>query len=124
MDITPVIRKDQNYIDRYGNSGFQITGRHYTGSIVVSSSEVLEWHTTDRILEDIESLLELFAETPKIQVLLVGCGDSPPFIPERIRKGFRKKCMTIDVMSTGAACRTYNVLLAEDRLVAAALVAI
>ena len=124
MDITPVIHKDQNYIDRYGDGGFQITGQQHKGSIVVSSSEVFEWCTTEKLVEDIEALLELFAQTPNIQVLLVGCGDSPPFIPERIRQGFRKKGMTIDLMSTGAACRTYNVLLAEDRLVAAALVAI
>lgn len=57
-------------------------------------------------------------------ILLAGCG--PRFVPppEGLREAIREMGLSLEWMDTGAACRTFNVLLAEERPVAAALIAV
>ena len=57
-------------------------------------------------------------------ILLVGCGKNPGKLDEVLKESLRLAKIVTDVMTTGAACRTYNVLVAEDRRVAAALIAL
>ena len=59
-----------------------------------------------------------------VEILVVGCGAlfEPP--PSGLREGLSKKGVVLEWMDTGAACRTFNVLLAEDRACAAALIAV
>ena len=64
------------------------------------------------------------ALTGKIDVLLVGMGAEIAPIPGPVREAFDEIGVGIEAMSTGSACRTYNVLLAEDRRVAVALLAV
>jgi uncharacterized protein len=63
----------------------------------------------------------VFAEAGDIEILLVGCGATLVPLGERLRMRLRKAAISADSMSTGAAVRTFNVLLAERRAVAAAL---
>jgi uncharacterized protein len=65
----------------------------------------------------------LDAETG-VEVLLVGTGDEIVFLPNALREAFRAKSIVMEPMSTGAAVRTYNVLLDEQRPVGAALIAV
>ena len=55
-------------------------------------------------------------------VLLLGCGPRAVLPPRALRDALRAKGLVVEPMDTGAACRTYNVLMAEDRRVAAALI--
>ena len=59
-----------------------------------------------------------------VEILVVGCGApfEPP--PSGLREGLSEKGVVLEWMDTGAACRTFNVLLAEDRACAAALIAV
>ena len=66
----------------------------------------------------------LLAEADGIEILLVGTGRELRPLPAALRAAFKEVRISADPMSTGAAVRTYNVLLAEDRAVAAALVAV
>ena len=66
----------------------------------------------------------LIAEAASIEVLLVGMGKELRRLPPTVRDALREVRISADPMSTGAAVRTYNVLLAEDRAVAAALIAV
>ena len=66
----------------------------------------------------------MFEQADGIEILLVGTGKELKPLPPALRQAFREAGISADPMSTGAAVRTYNVLLAEDRAVAAALVAI
>ena len=66
----------------------------------------------------------LIEERPAIEVVLVGAGKRPTTLNTVLRESLRKAGIGADVMTTGAACRTYNVLVAEDRRVAAALIAL
>jgi uncharacterized protein len=55
---------------------------------------------------------------------VLGCGPAALLVPEAVRARFKAAGIAIEAMNTGAACRTYNVLAAEGRPVAAALIAV
>ena len=109
-------------IDAYGNGGFRFAGMSHRGSILCLPSGVHGWQPHDPLTpDDFERVL---AEAEAIEILLVGAGREPRPLPATLRQLFRDAHISVDAMSTGAAVRTYNVLLAEDRAVAAALVAV
>ncbi len=59
-----------------------------------------------------------------VELLLIGAGTQFAVVPPDLRERFRPTGIAVDAMDTGAACRTYNVLLAEGRQLAAALIAV
>ena len=63
-------------------------------------------------------------DTVRPEILLVGCGARTESMPVPVREHFKAQRIALEAMDTGAACRTYNVLIAESRLVAAALIAV
>ena len=111
-------------IDAYGNGGFRFADMSHRGSILALPSGVKAWpissiaEMTDQVLEPI------FAEAEEIELLLIGTGLDMAAIPASLRERFRDAGIGLDVMQTGAAARTYNILLAENRKVAAALIAV
>jgi len=119
LDVTPLVAKDRQVIESYGASGFRVSGHFYDGAILVlpQSTQSLS----------VAALADLTAATlapvidTGIQILLLGCGRHMLPVPQALRQELRAHGVVIDAMDTGAACRTYNVLLAEDRRVAAAL---
>ncbi|MCG7394546.1 MTH938/NDUFAF3 family protein [Microvirga sp. ACRRW] len=111
-------------IDAYGNGGFRFADMSHRGSILALPSGIKAWPIssikglTDAVLEPI------FAEADEIELLLIGTGVDVAAIPASLRERFREAGIGLDVMQTGAAARTYNILLAENRKVAAALIAV
>jgi len=81
----------------------------------------MEWPVRTMQALTLESLEPVMANSPPVDVLLLGVGVRNQLIPEPLRRGLRDAGIVLDAMDTGAACRTYNVLMAEDRRVAAAL---
>ena len=73
---------------------------------------------------DEASLAAVFAEAAEIEVLIVGTGRDIVPLPADLKARLRDAAIVAEAMSTGAAVRTFNVLLAESRAVAAALVAV
>ena len=73
---------------------------------------------------DAAALAPIIAEAETIEVLLLGTGKQPAHIEEGVRTVLAAAGIRLDAMHTGAAARTYNVLIAEDRRVAAALIAV
>jgi uncharacterized protein len=71
-----------------------------------------------------DSLLPITRAEPAIELLILGCGAKFALAPAALRDELRGHGIVVEAMATPAACRTYNVLLAEDRRVAAALIAI
>ena len=111
-------------IDAYGNGGFRFAEMSHRGSILCLPSGIHGWEpATPPLLAktDLEMILE---QASDIEILLVGTGMDLRRIPEDVRAILRNHRISSDPMSTGAAVRTYNVLLAEDRAVAAALIAV
>ena len=124
MDITPEIPADRKYIDHYGDAGFRISGERYEGSVIVTPEQVWLWPVSGMADLNAESVAAVLSVEPAIELLLIGCGARVARIPQEVRDALRAGAITVDGMETGAACRTYNVLMAEERRVAAALIAI
>ena len=124
MDITPEIPADRKYIDHYGDGGFRVGGERYEGSLIVAPEQVWPWTIYDIAQLTAESVATVLAANPPIELLLIGCGARVERVPRDVRKVLRARAIIVDGMETGAACRTYNVLMAEERRVAVALIAI
>ena len=124
MDITPEISADRKYIDHYGDGGFRIGGERHEGSIIVAPEQVWPWAVSVMAELTVASVTDVFAAVPPIDLLLIGCGARVERVPFDFQYALKTKGIFADGMDTGAACRTYNVLMAEDRRVAAALMAI
>jgi uncharacterized protein len=120
MDVTPLIPADRQVIDSYGASGFHVSGAAYEGAILVFPDGTEPWAVNDFAEITATSLAPVIAHGG-IQILLLGCGQRMQPVPAALRQALRQAGIVVDAMDTGAACRTYNVLLAEDRRVAAAL---
>lgn len=111
-------------IDAYGNGGFRFADMSHKGSIFCLPSGIHGWESgSDGILSE-DDINRLLSEADGIDILLLGTGKDLKPLPKALRERFREAGIATDPMSTGAAVRTYNVLLAEDRAVAAALIAV
>ncbi len=111
-------------IDSYGNGGFRIAGEVHSGSIQILSDGAVSPWTGDVAALTADSFAAVLALSPAPEILLVGCGPRAVFIPPPVRQRLREAGIVVDAMNTGAACRTFNVLVGEGRQVAAVLVAV
>ncbi|MEE9320751.1 MAG: MTH938/NDUFAF3 family protein [Granulosicoccus sp.] len=118
---------EHNLISNYGPGVLGINSQDYTGNVLVTRSRVVEhWYEgvpADIKLEHFGPLLEdTSAERPEI--ILLGTGNDHIFPPMQLLAELKAEGMTLEVMNTRAACRTYSVLVSEYRSVAAALLQI
>ena len=111
-------------IDTYGNGGFRFAGMSHRGSVLCLPSGIYGWPGPEGDTIDEASLERVFAEASDIEVLLLGTGIELKRVMPPLRARCRELGIVAEPMSTGAAVRTYNVLLAEGRAVAAALLAV
>lgn len=111
-------------IDAYGGGGFRVGGESIGGSILLlPDGTVLSWTADVRALSA-ENFDAVIAASPPPEILLLGCGPRAAFVPPAVRQRLRDAGIVVDAMDTGAACRTFNILIAEERRVAAALIAV
>lgn len=111
-------------IDAYGNGGFRFADMSHRGSILCVPSGIYAWDVADPAALDVESIRRVFDEAAQIEVLLVGTGLDIRPIPPAVKAELKARQIASDPMSTGAAVRTFNVMLSESRAVAAALIAV
>jgi uncharacterized protein len=124
---TGVVMREAHYpgrapIDTYGNGGFRFAGMSHRGGIIAVPSGIYAWDAPAPTAIDEAALARVFAEADKIDVLLVGTGRQLVPLSHALRQRLRAAHIIADPMSTGAAVRTFNVVLAEGRAVATALV--
>ena len=124
MDISPPVLKNRQLIQAYGDNGFRIADQRYDHPVIVMPDRTVPWTSGDVAAITPDSLNPLRNAEPPVELLLIGCGRSIAFVQEDLRQALRDWGIVIDAMDTGAACRTYNVLLTEERRVAAALIPI
>ena len=122
-DVTPPIPSDRMVIDSYGPGRFKVSGEAHIGSILVLPHEVRDFAVPGFDALTLESFAALDAVDDGVEILLIGCGARMQLLPVDIREGLKARGFSVDFMETGAACRTYNILLSEGRAVAAALIA-
>ena len=114
--------RDAVTIDSYLPGGFRIAGEVHQGPLLVFPDRVVPWTVTDAAGITPESLAPVTVAEPPVEVLLVGCGGQIALLPPAVRTALRAAGVGVDAMTTDAACRTYNMLLTEERRVAVALV--
>ncbi len=124
MDVTPLIRSDQQVIQSYAGGVFKVSGKVYNEAIVVMPDETSLWDVDGA--ESVESLdikhfEPLIKKSRAIDVVLLGSGAHMAFLPRNLKNALKETGISVDIMDTGAACRTYNVLMAEGRRVACVL---
>jgi uncharacterized protein len=117
MELTPLVPPGRQVIERYGPSGFRIAGIVHPGPVLVFAERSLSW---PRPAPTLESLQPVIAEGG-VELLLIGLGKRGAPVAPELRAALKRHGIAVEAMDTGAACRTYNVLLGEDRRVAAAL---
>jgi uncharacterized protein len=124
MEVTPVVPAGRQLIQAYREGGFTIAGTRHEGSLLVMPEATLAWPVASLSAITVESMLPITSADPTVEILILGCGPSFALAPAFLRDALRAHGIAVESMATPAACRTYNVLLAEDRRVAAALIAI
>lgn len=120
LDITPAVPTGRQLIQSYGGGRFRIAGMVHEGSVLVAMEQTHAWPVTtvDAITPD--SLAPVLGGG----ILVIGCGPTfmPP--PPDLRGALKDRGVSLEWMDTGAACRTFNVLLTEERDAVAALIAV
>lgn len=111
-------------IQGYGDRGFRIAGEAHRGSVIVLPERTLAWAVEEAAGITVDSLAAVTGAGAAAEILVVGCGARFCGVPEGLREGLREAGLVLEWMDTGAACRTFNVLLAEERACAAALIAV
>ncbi|MEM6461422.1 MAG: Mth938-like domain-containing protein [Pseudomonadota bacterium] len=115
---------DRAPIDAYGDGGFRFADMSHRGSLLCLPSGVHGWAAEHDSALDVALFDKVLAEAGDIEVLLVGTGLDIRPLPPELKMRLRDAKIISDPMSTGAAVRTYNVMLSESRAVAAALIAV
>ena len=121
MDLNLEQPGNYNFIRSFSEQGILIGERYYKESLIVSAGELIaEWPpcSTDQI--SIQHLSTIFEMKP--EVVLLGTGEKQHFLPPELMVLFYENQSGLEVMTTAAACRTFNVLVSEGRNVVAALI--
>ena len=115
---------DTAEIDAYGNGGFRFAGMSHRGSLLCLPSGIYGWEpkSPDELTPDM--FVKVVTDASRIEFLLIGMGTELRLLKPELKALFKKHGMSSDPMSTGAAIRTYNIMLMEKRPVAAALIAV
>ncbi|MDP6788402.1 MAG: Mth938-like domain-containing protein [Rhodospirillales bacterium] len=124
MDVIPLEVPGRQVIQSYGEGRFRIAGTVHAGSVLVWPERTEAWPVGEAGAIEIGSLSAVARAEEVTEILLVGCGARFLPVPADLREALREEGMALEWMDTGAACRTFNVLLGEDRRVAAALIAV
>jgi uncharacterized protein len=111
-------------IEAYGKGGFAFDGMSHRGSLLCLPDAIWAWPVTRPDEIDRYSLGQVFTAANGIDTLIIGTGNEAWLPPAELREALRAARVVLDAMQTGAAIRTYNIMLGERRRVAAALIAV
>ncbi|MBS0224637.1 MAG: Mth938-like domain-containing protein [Proteobacteria bacterium] len=109
-------------IRSYGPGRFTIGEREWREPVLVTPTATLAWSVT-RTEDLTPASVAVLREGPSpVELLVLGCGSRAVFLPPAQRAALKAAGLSVEVVDTGSACRIYNVLVAEGRRVAAALI--
>ena len=110
-------------IEAYGPGAFRFAGMQHQGSLLILSDGIHRWDAVSLSLLTPADFAPVFAAARPGAFLLLGTGNSVARPPKPVRDAFAAAGIGLDFMETGAAVRTWNVLVAEDRDAFCALIA-
>lgn len=120
MKIDRVAAEGRNLFTGYGEGYVELNGERVTGSVIVTGSRRIDWDVRSAAGLTAAHVAEILALEPAI--VLFGSGKSFAFPDPAVMMPLHEARIGVEVMDTRAACRTFNILLGEDRNVLAALV--
>jgi uncharacterized protein len=109
-------------IEAYGNGGFRFAGMSHRGSLLCFPDGIWAWPIRSLSELTVAQLEAVFTRSEMLDLFLIGAGTDPWILPQPLQARFREASLTVDAMTTAAAVRTYNILLAENRRVGAGLI--
>lgn len=117
----PLISENKNLINGYREGKFLVNNREYCGSIIIFPEKVIKLKESDiNSKEHFKSFL-----TEEIEILIIGTGKTRNILSSSVKSYLmEQKGLNFEFMTTGAACRTHNILISEDRFVVSYLIAI
>lgn len=118
MDITPLVAMDRQIIQSYSDKGFKVSGTVFEGAVAVFTNQTESWDYDGDVhglsINDFKIVTDKAAE---IDVVLLGTGKTMVLLDNDVRAEIKARGLNVESMDSGAACRTYNVLMAEGRRV-------
>jgi uncharacterized protein len=111
-------------IDAHGGGGFRFADMSHRGSLLCLPDGLWAWPVTAPAEINGATLALVLDRLDALDFFILGTGNAPWIVPERLRMRFRDAHVSVDSMTTGPAVRTYNVMLMENRRVGAGLIAI
>lgn len=121
MDITPLVKSGVQIIQSYKDGVFKISGQTYAHNVLVTAQDTTKFDVA-AFDELTPKSFDVFAQRQEdVDIILFGTGAEQVFFPPEIMSSLAQRNIHMDIMDTGAACRTFNVLISEGRRVMAAL---
>jgi uncharacterized protein len=122
-ELAPVATGERPFVQAYRPGGFRVAGQVHMGALLLLPDRLLPWRPADPaafVADDFLELRPLAGTTVTLLVLGLGARGGP--LPAALRAEFGRWGMAVEATATPAACRTWNLVLAEERRAAAALV--
>jgi uncharacterized protein len=119
VKLHPDARGAYNVITAYGEDYVAVNSQRYGSSLIVMPEQILDWDVSEFAKITPQGFEEIKALKPEI--LLLGTGPKQRFPHPSLTAPLAQAGIGVEVMDLKAACRTYNILVAEERKVAAAL---
>lgn len=119
MELTEDTTSGHNIIHSYKAGEIIVNEQAFHESIILTPDQLMPWHlrTPQEInQQNLDILLQL-----KPSIILLGMGPTQLFLPSNLLQHFIEQSIGVEMMTTAAACRTFNILVAEGRNVAAGL---
>ena len=113
MELSPIVFNGRQFIQSYNNGKFQISGQKFYGSVIIFPEKTIEWNVSafeSVSITNLKPVTELYND---IDLLLIGCGTKFMPRPDNLHSTLKEISITLEWMDTGAACRTFNVLLSD-----------
>lgn len=111
-------------VTAYGNGGFRFADMSHKGSILCLPTGIFAWPPSDARSLTADDFAQVFSDLQPPSALLLGTGAEQIFMSADLTRAFEDRGIMLEPMATGAAARTYNIMLGEKRNVAAALIAV
>lgn len=121
MELRQASPPGRQVIQGYRDDGFTVGGKRFQGAVLVQLDGAATWGGESAGLLTLDHFQPLLTAEVKPELVIVGTGAVLVTLPPELTAAARAAGLKLEAMATPAACRTYNILLAENRLVAAAL---
>jgi uncharacterized protein len=108
-----------NTFTAYGDGYVMVNGQRFEANMIVLPERLMPWEVTDFAALK-ETDFQVFIDMD-LEILLLGTGPKQRFPNPRLTQALAARRIGVEAMDLQAACRTYNILMAEERRVAAAL---